>query len=292
MKTIDELFIDQDVYLSDGATGTNLQQRGLPIGIPAERWVLENTYEIKRLHEDFIEAGSDIILTCTFGGSSIRLSHNCLEKNAREINLKAAEIAQQARGNKNILIAGSIGPLGQMLKPYGALETSDAYDNYANQALFLFEGGVDFLLIETQFDIEEAKIAVQAANSVTKLPIICSFSYDRGTKTMMGASPKTMAETFKNTNLVALGINCGKSLEDNYEALVELRDSTSVPIWFKPNAGLPEMNSDGVPSYSLTPIAMGASAKSWVDAGAKFIGGCCGTSPEHIRAIANAIKNK
>lgn len=290
MKLFTERISNQEILLSDGATGTNLQQRGLPPGISAEKWVLEKPDAIQRLHEDFIQSGADIILTCTFGGSDIRLTHNGLASNAQEINKRAVDIANKARGNKEIYIAGSMGPLGQMLKPLGLLDESEAHDNYAKQAQFLAEGGVDFLLIETQFDLEEARIAVSAAFETAKLPVICSFSFDRGTRTMMGADPTTIAKAFNDLNLSAIGINCGKSLDENIQALKELKLNTSLPIWFKPNAGLPQTNQDGIPTYSLTPEVMGNSAKSWVEEGAYIIGGCCGTSPEHLKAIADSFK--
>ncbi len=177
-----------------------------------------------------------------------------------------------------------------MLKPLGLLEIEDAIASFAEQTKALEEGGVDFLVIETQFDIAEATAAIQGAQSVSKLPIICSFSYDRGTRTMMGVKPAQMAKAIAPMGVIALGINCGRSLEENLAALQELKQNTDLPIWFKPNAGMPELDENNNPVYSVGPGEMGSNVQKWIDAGARIIGGCCGNSPEHIQAIAEAAK--
>ena len=281
--------IAKQVLVCDGATGTNLLQRGLPAGVPSEKWVIDNPDEILHLHQDFLNAGSDIILTCTFGASPLRLQQHGLSEFTEIINKKAVEIAKSAALNST-LIAGSIGPLGVMLSPYGTLSEDEARNHYSLQVSYLLDAGVDLILIETQFDLSEAKIAVEAALSLTDKPIICSFSYDRGIRTMMGIQPKKMAAEFNDCGLFALGINCGKSIEENNNCLKELRENTNLPIWFKPNAGLPQLDETGVPRYSLSPDIMGTSVKDWIGAGANIIGGCCGTSPDHISAIAKQVK--
>jgi 5-methyltetrahydrofolate--homocysteine methyltransferase len=146
------------------------------------------------------------------------------------------------------------------------------------------------LLIETQFDLTEASLGVNAALEASSLPVICSFSFDRGTKTMMGVSPAKFAQILGKSGVAALGINCGKSLDDNLNALKELADVTDLPIWFKPNAGLPTLTAAGQPVYDVTPDLMASHVSSWIAAGAKIIGGCCGTSPAHLGAIAEAVR--
>lgn len=277
--------------VADGATGTNLQQRGLARGMPGEVWVLERPDQILQLHKDFIVAGADIILTCSFGGTSIRLEHVGLADRAGEVNQQAARLARQAAEGTDVLVAGSMGPTGQLLKPLGPLEEQVAFEAFAAQAQALAEGGVDLLLIETQFDLTEAAIAVRAALSVTSLPVVVSFSYDRGTRTMMGVRPTQMAKEMEPLGVAALGINCGRSLEDNLKVLQELRGVAHLPIWFKPNAGLPTLDADGQPTYTVTPDQMAAEVSSWLESGAQVVGGCCGTSPEHLTAIAHAVKN-
>ncbi len=290
MNKFTDLLHEKKLLVSDGATGSSLQQRGLDRGKAAETWVLENGEAIKQLHLDFLNAGSDILLTCTFGGNRIRLEHAGLADKLEEVNTRAVQIAREAIAEKPALIAGSMGPLGQMLKPLGLLEIEDAKKIYAEQAQVLSKAGVDLLLIETQFDINEAIAAIQGAQSASNLPIICSFSYDRGVKTMMGTSPTKMAAAFNTMNLTALGINCGKSLQDNLTCLQELKKATDLPIWFKPNAGLPTVDESGNAIYSITPEDMGNEVSKWAAEGAVIIGGCCGTSPNHLAAIAKEVK--
>jgi 5-methyltetrahydrofolate--homocysteine methyltransferase len=280
---------EKKLLVSDGATGTNLIQRGLPQGITAEEWVLNNPGEILRLYKDFINAGSDLILTSTFGGSKIRLEQSGLADHFVEINSKAAALAKEASVNTDVFIVGSIGPLGHMLKPLGPLDAKDAENYYREQAKVLAASGVDILLIETQFDLAEASIGVNAALSAGNIPVVCSFSFDRGTKTMMGVSPTKFAQAIGSTGVASLGINCGKSLDNNLSALKELANVTDLPIWFKPNAGLPKLTNDGKPFYDVTPEIMASQVESWIESGAQIIGGCCGTTPAHLNAIAKIV---
>jgi len=283
-------YLAEKRYLvSDGATGTNLIIRGLEQGKTCEDWVLENPKKITQLHKDFISSGADIILTSTFGASIIRLKQSGLDAKFEEINTTAVKIAKMAIENSDVLVAGSIGPLGQMMKPFGLMEATTAEKYYADQAELLFQAGVDMIVIETQFDIDEAKAAIRGAKSVGDIAVICSFSFDRGTKTMMGIGPTKFASEVKDLEITAIGINCGKSLDDNLNALKELAAATDLPIWFKPNAGLPQLDANGIPVYSVSPEKMAECVPGWIDNGAKIIGGCCGTSPDHLMAISKAI---
>lgn len=277
--------------VSDGATGTNLQKRGLPRGVSSEAWLFEKPDEIISLHRDFVRAGADILLTNTFGASTIRLESAELKGRVNEVNQLAVDLAREAIGGAEIFIAGSIGPAGQLLKPYGPLESDAVFDSYAAQAEALNHAGIAFFVIETQFDLKEATLAVQAVKSASSLPIVCSFSYDRGMRTMMGVSPAQMAKEIGSLGVDLMGVNCGRSLEENLAALQELKVETTLPLWFKPNAGKPERDAHGVTQYNLSPQAMGAEVPSWLDAGASIIGGCCGTTPEHMAAIAGQVKN-
>ena len=278
------------VLVADGATGTNLQQRGLPRGLSGENWVLDKPEEIIRLERDFIDAGAGLILTCTFNASPLRLEGGDLAGYALEINRRAVELGRQAIAGRPVLLGGSIGPAGKLLKPYGPLSEEEAVQNFAEQAQALADAGVDLLVIETQFDLSEAKAALTGARQVTHLPIVCSFSFDRGTRTMMGVKPSQVAAELKELDVDMVGINCGRSLAENLAALKELRLSTDLPIWFKPNAGLPEVDAQGNAHYTTSPEQMGELAPEWIAAGAKVVGGCCGTSPDHLRRIATAAK--
>jgi 5-methyltetrahydrofolate--homocysteine methyltransferase len=293
MSNFRERLLAGERFVLDGATGTNLQRAGLPVGAAAEIWVLENPEAIADLERAFVAAGSDIILTCTFGGTRLRLEASGLADRFEAVNRKAVEIAQEVAAGTDVLVAGSIGPTGHMLAPLGTLTAEDAEADYREQAQLLVDAGVDLLVIETQFDLTEAAAAVRAVRSVdAAIPLVCSFSYDRGTRTMMGVRPGTMAETIGALDVDVLGINCGRSLDENLEALGELRQATDKPLWFKPNAGMPEMDEDGKPTYSVSPAEMGALVPAWLADGAQLIGGCCGTSPEHLAEIAKAVQGE
>ncbi len=274
----------------DGATGTNLQSRGLPVGTPSDFWVLDNPAEVLKLHRDFIAAGSDIILTNTFGSSRLHLAHAGLEERFEQTNRRAVELAREAAAGTDVLVGGSLGPLGEMVEPVGTLSVEAAQAEYAAQARLLAEAGVDLLVIETQFDLNEAQAAVRGVRSVSDLPLVCSFSYDRGTRTMMGVRPAQAAQALADAGLAAIGVNCGRSLEDNLKVLGELRAATGLTIWYKPNAGLPRNDSEGQMVYDTTAQMMADQAPGWIEAGASLVGGCCGTSPQHLQAVARAVK--
>ena len=276
----------------DGATGTNLIARGLPGGVTAETWVLEQPEKIIQLHQDFISAGAEIILTSTFGASSIRLKGTSLEGKSDRINRQAVELALEAAKELHTYIAGSLGPVGQLLKPLGPLTVDEVMNSYAAQAHSLTQADADLLVIETQFDMGEIKAAVAGVRSVSDLPLIVSLSFDRGRRTMMGISPSQAGKELETLPVDVIGINCGRSLAENLQNLVELRNTTNKPIWFKPNAGLPQIDAQGLTVYETTPEMMGAQVKAWVDAGAQMIGGCCGTSPDHLKEIAKIIRKQ
>ena len=280
-----------EALISDGAMGTNLQERGLPHGVAAESWLFDQPEQVIALHHDFVQAGSDIILTNTFGGGPLRLKEAGLEGTVREVNHLAVELARKAAGDRPVLVGGSMGPIGKLVKPYGPLEPEEVSEHYAQQANALTGAGVDLLALETQFDLTEASLGVKAIRSVSSLPLVCSFSYDRGTRSMMGVNASQMAAAFADMGVDILGINCGKSLEDNLQALKELKTVTSLPIWFKPNAGLPELDKDYLTVYQLKPEEMGVLAPSWIAAGAQIIGGCCGTTPAHLAEIARKARS-
>jgi 5-methyltetrahydrofolate--homocysteine methyltransferase len=278
-----------DVIVADGATGTNLQARGLPRGMSGEMWVKDQPEHIVKLHRDFIAAGAQIILSSTFNASPLRLEETELVGFTMEINLRAVKLAREAIAGKPVLVAGSMGPSGKLLQPYGPLSEQDAIASFSEQARVLDQSGVDLIVLETQFDISEAVMAVIGVRSVTKLPLVVSFSFDRGTRSMMGAKPVQVALELGKMDVNVLGINCGRSLPDNLTALKELRGSTDLPLWFKPNAGLPKIDAQGNTYYNVTPQEMSAQVPEWLAAGAQIVGGCCGTTPDHLREIARAV---
>jgi len=282
-----------EILVADGATGSNLQRMGLKPGKPPEDLVIDNPATILKLASSFAEAGSDIILTCTFGGTRMRMKDSKYQDRTPEVNMRAAEIARKASSLRDGgLVAGSMGPVGALIKPYGPLEAQDVKATFAEQAKALAEGGVDLLLIETMFSFEETTAAFEGARAVTDLPIVVSFSYDRGTRTMMGVKPKDVIKRYSEMGAALVGANCGTTL-DNMEAVVKEYAATvpDFPLWVKPNAGVPHMDIEteqGV--YDMGPEDMAMYAKKYVGLGAKVVGGCCGNTPEHIAAIVKAVK--
>jgi len=281
-----------EVMIADGATGTNLQAMGLPPGAPPEEWVLNQPDQILALQRSFVEAGSDLILTCTFGGTRLRLKESRHADRVAELNRRAVELAREAAG-KRALVGGSMGPLGSLLKPFGPIAYAEAVADYAEQAQALNAAGVDVLVLETHFALEEAQAAVEGAKQASDLPLVVSFSYDRGVRTMMGVKPAQVAETFKSAGVTAIGANCGTTLE-NMETIVQeyTAVNSGLFIWAKPNAGSPSVDAaSGRSVYNVTPEQMGEFAKRYVQLGARIVGGCCGSTPAHVRAIAQAVKN-
>lgn len=278
------------ILVADGATGTNLQELGLPTGTHPEDWVLDQPHTILELERAFVKAGSDIILTCTFGATRVRLNGAKHADEAGEINRQAVSIAKEAAsGGKDILVAGSMGPLGQLLKPFGPLAPEAAKAAYEEQATALAASGVDVLLIETQYSLEEADIALAAARA-TSLPIVLSFSYDRGVRTMMGVRPSAVIGRYGEAGVAMIGANCGTTLENMQKIVTEYGEATlRIPLWVKPNAGMPRL-TDGKTVYDVTTAQMAEFAKGAVHLGGRVIGGCCGSTPEHIAAIAEAVK--
>lgn len=276
------------ILIADGATGTNFQQRGLGLGVPPDEWVFEAPEKVIQLHRDFIDAGSNIILTDSFGGTRIRMAETRYADRAAELNRRAAELAREAAGTL-VFVAGSMGPTGSLFEPIGTLTHAPVVEAYAEQAAALTAGGADFLLVETMFAFEEALAAIEGAKQGSDLPIVCSFSFDLGLHTMMGIQPAQVAQRLKPLGLAAIGANCGKSLDFMEQVVHQLVVvAPGVPVWAKPNAGMPVAGL-WPPEYDVGPEEMGEYAVRFISAGAQIVGGCCGSTPAHVRAIANAV---
>ncbi len=281
-----------DILIADGATGTNHQQNGLPPGAPSDEWVIDAPEKVQALHRAFVQAGSEIILTCTFNGTGIRLRESKYADRSGEINERAAKLARQvAEERRGIFVAGSMGPIGKLLEPLGEVTHDECAKNYAEQAAALTRGGVDFLLLETQFALEEALAAVEGIQSVSRLPLVVSFSYDQGTRTMMGLRPSQVVQAVAPLGVAAIGANCGKAPASMEEIIKEYAaQNTDLPIWAKPNAGLPHLIGDRE-VYDATPEIMAEFSVRYLQAGAQIVGGCCGNTPAHIAAIAKSVNS-
>jgi 5-methyltetrahydrofolate--homocysteine methyltransferase len=280
---------ERPVLIADGATGTNYQDMGIEPGVAPEEWVLDAPEKVQELHRRFADAGSDLVLTCTFGATAPRLADGPLAGESRKVNVRAAELAREAVGD-NLLVAGSLGPTGQLVEPYGLLTREAAVEAYAEQAAALAEGGVDLLVLETFFSLEEAVWAIEGVQSASDLPLVASFSFDQGTRTMMGLSPTEVAAAVEPLGVAALGANCGRSLADTDEIVDEfLAAAPSVPLWIKPNAGVPRIVGDAV-VYDADPETLAEHVRGYAERGVRIVGGCCGSTPEHIAALARALR--
>jgi len=277
------------ILIADGAAGTRLQNAGLPSGTAPERWNLENPDAIRALHRGYVEAGSDLILTNTFGGSRLRLEMKELGDQTHEINLTAARLAREVAGEE-VLVLGDIGPTGQLMEPMGTLTYDQAVGVFAEQAGGLAEGGVDAILIETMSDLNEAKAAVEGARRATDLPILVTMSFDTHGRTMMGVKPGDAAQELWAMGVDAVGANCGRTLTENLEAIQHMREALpEATLMAKPNAGLPRMEgTDSV--YDVTPEIMADYAQKFAAFDVKIFGGCCGSTPDHIHAASRVLR--
>lgn len=278
------------VLVSDGAWGTELFKIGLKPGECPELWNEIRKDDVLKVAKSYIDAGSDIISTNSFGGSSIKLSHYGLDKKSFELNKLAATISREVAADKFVM--GSIGPSGKFLMT-GEISTDELVDSFSIQAKALAEGGVDAILLETFYDIDEAECALKAVRSETSLPVICSFTFDRKSsgeyRTMMGSTVKDVLQALITLGVDVIGVNCGEGYGNMIDLVNELRNySHNIPLLVQPNAGLPE-NIDGKIAYTETPEIIESSVKRYLESGVNIIGGCCGTTPDHIRIIRRLV---
>ncbi|MBN1642864.1 MAG: homocysteine S-methyltransferase family protein [Anaerolineae bacterium] len=278
------------LLIADGATGTMLQAMGLPVGLAPELWNVERPDAIRAHYRAYLEAGSEVILTNTFGGNRLKLERSGgLGDRVVELNRAGVALARsEAEGRA--YVAGDIGPTGELLAPLGLLSYEEAVEIYAQQALALVEGGVDALSIETMADLDETRAAIDGIQSVTGLPVLCSMTFARGGRTMMGVSPAQAVEALWPMGLVAIGANCGEGIEPVAHALVEMRKAMPDAVLIaKPNAGIPHLVGEKT-VFDLGPDDMAREVPRLAALGAQVIGGCCGNTPAHIAAIASAVR--
>ena len=286
------------LLLADGATGTNLFAMGLETGDAPELWNIDHPDRIEKLHQSFVDAGSDIVLTNSFGGTHYRLALHNAGHRVAELNIAAAQLTRKVcdASDRKVLVAGSIGPTGEILEPNGPVSIADAAAAFKEQAEALKAGGVDILWIETISSAEEIEAAVKGVAQVG-LPIVYTVSIDTNGRTMMGLTPEDTVRisTSLNTHITAVGTNCGIGASEVVAAIKNLataKDSLGVTpaLVAKANCGIPEFVKEKI-VYNGTPELMARYVELAANAGATIIGGCCGTTPEHVQAMRNAIDN-
>jgi len=275
--------------LTDGAWGTQLQDRGLQAGECPDAWNLLYPERVEQVARAYVEAGSQVILTNTFRANRLALERYGLAERTADINRAGVEISRRAAAGKALVFA-SIGPSGRMLVA-GEITEDELVATFREQARALAEAGADAIVVETMADLTEARLAVTAALE-TGLPVVASMVFDSGRnkdRTMMGVTPEQAARELSAVGAHVIGANCGQGIAGYVEICRRLHAATDQPIWIKPNAGLPEM-VEGKAVYRVTPAEFASYVPALLEAGASFVGGCCGTTPDFIRAIASALR--
>ena len=288
MHPIIERLTSEGPVVLDGALGTELQQRGLPVGACPDAWNLTQPEKVAQVARSYVEAGSRVILTNTFGANRFTLARHGLAEKAAEINRAGVELARRAAGGQAMVFA-SVGPSGLMLM-MGQVSEDDLKAAYTEQTQALAAAGADGIAIETMSDLSEAALAAAAAHA-TGLPVAACMTFGAGAKkdrTMMGVTPEQAAEQLTAAGADVIGSNCGQGIAGMVDICRRLHAATDRPIWIKANAGLPEM-VDGKTLYRQTPAEFASFVPQLLEAGASFIGGCCGTTPEFIRAVAEKL---
>ena len=283
--------LDEKKYLvSDGAWGTQIAKYDIDSGICPELLNVEKPEMLRAIGESYVDAGSDIILTNTFGGSPQKLSKYGLDDRLEELNEAGVRLSVEAANGKALVFA-SIGATGEFLAPLGLITETEMIESFARQIKAIAAGGADAIVIETMTDLGETICALKAIKDNSDLEAVCSMTFDKGVKgyaTMMGVTPDRAAGELEVAGADAVGSNCGSGIDNIIEVARIMRLSTGLPLWFKPNAGLPEL-IDNKTVYNESPEEMAARVPELFEAGASIVGGCCGTSPEHIAEIRKAV---
>lgn len=286
---LSEWLVSGVVLVADGATGTELQAAGLRAGTIPEDWNVSHPDKVRALHLSYLDVGSKIIVSNTFGANRVKLARAGRESFVAEANTRGVEIARQAAERYGALVAGDMGPSGELLEPLGTLTHEKAVESFGEQARYLEEAGVDCIWLETMSDLDEVTAAVKGVQQSTSLPVLCSMSFDTHGRTMMGVKPAHAAEKLGELGAVAVGGNCGATLDDMLQVVREMAEVIpGFPLIAKPNAGLPRL-ANGVSVYDTGPDEMADYAVQFVESGARIVGGCCGSTPAHIKAIAEAL---
>ena len=276
--------LTENLLFLDGATGSNLMAQGMPRGICTERWVIEHRDVIQKLQKSYIEAGSRIIYAPTFGGNRLSLKQHGLENKIQEINSTLVSYSREIAGNK-AFVAGDITTSGQFVTADGEYTYEDAFEMYKEQITILKNAGVDLIAAETMINIEETLAAVDAANSVCDLPVMCTVTVEADGSIFSGGNAVEAAVAFESAGAAAVGINCSVGPDQLVSVIRNIREAVSIPVIAKPNAGMPVIDDQGNAVYSMNPADFAKHMQVLVENGAGIIGGCCGTTPDFIREM-------
>ena len=278
-----ETLTGQGIVYLDGACGSNLYLAGMPRGICAEQWILEHEQVMADLQRGYVQAGSQLIYAPTFGANRAALSLYGLEKQVKEYNSRLVDLSRRAVGDR-VLVGGDLSPTGKVLTSQGGeTEVDEVYEIYREQIACLAEEGVDFLAAETMLSVEETMIALDAAQSVCQLPVLCSLTLEADGNALYGGNGVEAVETLQDMGASAVGVNCSVGPDQLENVIRNMKRAARIPILAKPNAGLPLMDEQGNAHYSMGPREFAMHMKKLVQAGASLIGGCCGTTPEYIK---------
>ena len=274
----------------DGATGSNLQKQGMPAGVCPEQWILEHRDIMIRLQRDFVSAGSDIVYAPTFTSNRIKLKEYGMEGQIERINRDLVGISREAVGGK-AYIAGDLTMTGEQLAPMGKLDFEELVEVYKEQIRYLVEAGVDLLVIETMMSLQETRAAVIAAKEVCDLAVMATLTFEADGRTLFGTDAVTAAVVLESLGVAAVGTNCSTGPDKMVDTVRRMAEVTVIPIIAKPNAGLPSLDAEGNTVYDMEAEEFGRHMRDLVSAGASVLGGCCGTTPAHIRAAKAAVQD-
>ena len=284
-----ELCNTKIVFL-DGATGSNLMKRGMPAGVCPEQWILDHREILITLQKEYVDAGSNILYAPTFTSNRIKLKEYHLEEKIRNINLELVAMSKEAADGK-ALVAGDLTMTGEQLAPMGQMQFETLIDIYKEQITYLVEGGVDLLVIETMMSLQEARAALIAAKETCELPVMVTLTFESDGRTLFGTDAKTAAVVLSSLGADAIGANCSTGPDQMIGIIRDIASVTSIPIIAKPNAGMPSLDSNGNTVYDMSDVTFAKEMAGIQEAGAGILGGCCGTTPEHIRELKNKFSN-
>lgn len=283
------LIKEHPIFL-DGATGSNLQKKGMPTGVCPEQWILDNREIMISLQREFVDAGSDIVYAPTFTANRIKLKEYGLEDKIRQMNKELVALSREAVGDK-AYVAGDLTMTGEQLAPMGNLDFEELIDVYKEQIGYLEEAGVDLLVVETMMSLQETRAALIAAKETSVLPVMVTMTFEADGRTLYGTDAVTAAVVLESLGADAIGTNCSTGPDKMIDVIQRMAEVTKVPIIAKPNAGLPSLDADGNTVYDMGAEEFATCMKTLVEAGASIVGGCCGTTPEHIRMTKEAVSN-